>query len=245
MDGNEQYTHTFKHNAGEIDQGAITLVFELAKAFERVSLPVVGAWATHVKFPRKVLRLLCGYFEHQRRVQLAVRVFSQKRGEKSLRTSAWQLLHREKTKFALVARFCVQLLRTRGATSPSCLNALLFEKEIACSQKPPRLTVRPSCRLQLTKERTCAIPRCSFRFTGKVSRGPSVHSGRDAESGEEPPTCQLAGGMAKPYIVCFNGFGRYSGTYKSRHHHGRCLRYCPGQPISMVSLFWRRHVARV
>ena len=38
-------------------------------AFERVSLPVVRAWATHFSFPRKILRVLCGYFEHQRRVQ--------------------------------------------------------------------------------------------------------------------------------------------------------------------------------
>ena len=43
---------------------------DLAKAFERVSLPVVWAWATHFSFPRKILRVLCGYFEHQTRVQL-------------------------------------------------------------------------------------------------------------------------------------------------------------------------------
>ena len=49
------------------EQGAVA--FDLAKAFERVSLPVVWAWATHFSFPRKVLRVLCGYFEHQRRVQ--------------------------------------------------------------------------------------------------------------------------------------------------------------------------------
>ena len=41
----------------------------LAKAFERVSLPVVWAFATHFSFPGKILRVLCGYFEHQRRVQ--------------------------------------------------------------------------------------------------------------------------------------------------------------------------------
>ena len=44
-------------------------VLDLAKAFERVSLPVVWAWATYFSFPRKILRVLCGYFEHQRRVQ--------------------------------------------------------------------------------------------------------------------------------------------------------------------------------
>ena len=36
---------------------------------ERVSLPVVWAWATHFIFPMKILRVLCGYSEHQRRVQ--------------------------------------------------------------------------------------------------------------------------------------------------------------------------------
>ena len=45
----------------------MVLVLDLAKAFERVSLPVVWAWATHFCFPRKILRVLCGYFEHQRR----------------------------------------------------------------------------------------------------------------------------------------------------------------------------------
>ena len=43
-------------------------MLHLAKAFERVSLPEVWAWATHLSFPRKILRVLCGYFE-QRRVQ--------------------------------------------------------------------------------------------------------------------------------------------------------------------------------
>ena len=45
------------------------MVLDLAKAFERVSLPVVWAWATHFSFPSKILRVLCGYFEHQRREQ--------------------------------------------------------------------------------------------------------------------------------------------------------------------------------
>ena len=51
------------------EQGAVDLVLDLAKAFERVSLPVVWAWATHFNFPRKILRMLCGYLEHKRRVQ--------------------------------------------------------------------------------------------------------------------------------------------------------------------------------
>ena len=51
------------------DQGAVVFVLDLVKAFERVSFPVFWAWATHFSFPRKILRVLCGYFEHQRRVQ--------------------------------------------------------------------------------------------------------------------------------------------------------------------------------
>ena len=59
----------FKYRAGEEDQGAVALVQDVAKAFERVVLPVVWAWATHFSFPRKILRVLCGYFEHHGRVQ--------------------------------------------------------------------------------------------------------------------------------------------------------------------------------
>ena len=51
------------------DQGALALVLDLANALERVSLPVVRAWATHFSFRRKILRVLCGCFEHHRRVQ--------------------------------------------------------------------------------------------------------------------------------------------------------------------------------
>ena len=35
----------FKYRAGEEDLGAVALVLDLATAFERVSLPVVRAWA--------------------------------------------------------------------------------------------------------------------------------------------------------------------------------------------------------
>ena len=59
----------FNGKAKEEEQGALALVLDLANAFERVSLLVVWAWATHLSFPRKILRVLCGYFEHQRRVQ--------------------------------------------------------------------------------------------------------------------------------------------------------------------------------
>ena len=58
----------FKYRAWEEDLGAVALVLDLAKAFERVSLHV-WAWATHFRFPRKILRMLDGYFEYQRRVQ--------------------------------------------------------------------------------------------------------------------------------------------------------------------------------
>ena len=52
----------FNGKAKEKDQGALALVLDLAQAFKRVSLPVVWAWATHFSFPRKILRVLCGYF---------------------------------------------------------------------------------------------------------------------------------------------------------------------------------------
>ena len=55
--------------AKEEDQGAVALVLDLANAFEPVRSLVVWAWATHFSFPRKILRVLCGYFGHQRRVQ--------------------------------------------------------------------------------------------------------------------------------------------------------------------------------
>ena len=59
----------FNGRAKAEDRGAAALVLDLAKAFERVSLPEVWAWATHLSLPRKILRVLCEYFEHQRRVQ--------------------------------------------------------------------------------------------------------------------------------------------------------------------------------
>ena len=59
----------FNGKANAEDQGAVALVLDLAKAFKQVSLPVVWAWATRFCFPRKILRVLCGHFEHQRRVQ--------------------------------------------------------------------------------------------------------------------------------------------------------------------------------
>ena len=43
------------YRAGEEDLDALALVLDLAKAFERVSLLVVWAWATHFSFPKKDL----------------------------------------------------------------------------------------------------------------------------------------------------------------------------------------------
>ena len=42
----------FNGKAMEEDQGAVASVLDLAKAFERVSLCVVWAWATHFSFPK-------------------------------------------------------------------------------------------------------------------------------------------------------------------------------------------------
>ena len=59
----------FNGRARAEEQGAVALVLDLAKACERVSLPVVWAWVRRFSFPRKILRVLCGHFEQQRRVQ--------------------------------------------------------------------------------------------------------------------------------------------------------------------------------
>ena len=52
----------FDGRAKAEDQGAVALVLDQAKAFERVSLLVAWAWATHFSFQSKILRVLCGYF---------------------------------------------------------------------------------------------------------------------------------------------------------------------------------------
>ena len=59
----------FNGKAKKEDRGAVALVLDLAKAFERVRFQVVWAWATHFSLARKILRVLCDYSEHQRRVQ--------------------------------------------------------------------------------------------------------------------------------------------------------------------------------
>ena len=48
--------------AKEEDQRASAMVLDLAKEVERISLFVVWSSATHFSFPRKILRVLCGYF---------------------------------------------------------------------------------------------------------------------------------------------------------------------------------------
>ena len=45
----------FNGNAKEKDQGAVALVLDSAKAFERVSLLVVWTWATHFRVPKEDL----------------------------------------------------------------------------------------------------------------------------------------------------------------------------------------------
>ena len=50
----------FYGKAKEDDQGALALVLDLAKAFERVSLLVVRAGATHFSFPRRSCECCAG-----------------------------------------------------------------------------------------------------------------------------------------------------------------------------------------
>ena len=58
----------FDYRSGEKQPGTITLVLDLAEAFERVSFPVVWAWATHFNFGRFCV-CYAGTLDHQRRVQ--------------------------------------------------------------------------------------------------------------------------------------------------------------------------------
>ena len=58
----------FDHRAGDMDQGAITLVLDLAEAFERASLPF-GLVSDAFQGSQNGLLVLCGHFEHHRRVQ--------------------------------------------------------------------------------------------------------------------------------------------------------------------------------
>ena len=61
---------------GEDAHAAAILVVDLAKAFQKVQLMAVWQWVLWFKFPR-VLRVLCGYFVHQRRVRCE-RTFSER-----------------------------------------------------------------------------------------------------------------------------------------------------------------------
>ena len=51
------------------DQQATTLMVDLTNCCGSVTSPVVWARATHLQFSSRILRLLCGYCEHQRRVR--------------------------------------------------------------------------------------------------------------------------------------------------------------------------------
>ena len=54
----------FGYETGATQQG-----LDLAMAFAKVSVPVVWSWAVHLHVPKRILRMLCGYFLHQRGVQ--------------------------------------------------------------------------------------------------------------------------------------------------------------------------------
>ena len=58
------YMEKHNYNVEEMDQGAVTLVVDLAKAFAKMQLKVVWAWAMHIGFPHRITRVLCGYFQH-------------------------------------------------------------------------------------------------------------------------------------------------------------------------------------
>ena len=60
-------------NANEFTQGAVTVVVDFAQAFERVRLDIDRKRCTSV-FRNEVFGILCGYVEHQRRVQVEERV---------------------------------------------------------------------------------------------------------------------------------------------------------------------------
>ena len=69
------------------DQGAVALVLDMTKAFERVSVPVVWAWATHFSFPKE--DLAC-----------AVRLFRAPRGRYSWK-DVWRSCARPSRPFSL------------------------------------------------------------------------------------------------------------------------------------------------
>ena len=61
----------YNNNVEEMDRGAVTLVVGVATSFrEGTAQIVVWASAMHFGFPQRILQVLCGYFEHQRRVLL-------------------------------------------------------------------------------------------------------------------------------------------------------------------------------
>ena len=56
---------SFKLQAGEEDPRAVALVLDLTRRSSESATLWVWAWATHFSFPRKILRVFCGYFEHR------------------------------------------------------------------------------------------------------------------------------------------------------------------------------------
>ena len=53
----------YDYNVDEMDQGAVTLVIDLAKAFGHRT-KIVLAWAMFFAFPQRILGVCCGYFQH-------------------------------------------------------------------------------------------------------------------------------------------------------------------------------------
>ena len=56
----------FKHKAGRKRPQSGSSGLGSGKAFQRVSLVVVWAWATHFTSRERACGALCGYFEHQK-----------------------------------------------------------------------------------------------------------------------------------------------------------------------------------
>ena len=52
-------------NVEDMDQGAVTLVLDFSKALRKVHIKVMWASAMHLGFPQRILRVRCGYFQHQ------------------------------------------------------------------------------------------------------------------------------------------------------------------------------------
>ena len=60
---------SFDHEAGQEEQGAVSLVVDPAKAFERVQVAVVWRCAMYFRCPQGECRFLCRYFAQKRRLR--------------------------------------------------------------------------------------------------------------------------------------------------------------------------------